>query len=122
MVGIIGSIAGWIFKEGLAAVTKSGDNRVKVIEKTIDGAVTVEVAQADERKTKYQIPWFWLLAAMFIVPLAFWWTMVIADSIFNFPFSISNLPTPEMRQWAGEMIKFLFYTGTTVAGIKALTR
>lgn len=122
MVGILGSIAGWIFKEGLAAFTKSSDNRVRIVEKAIDGTTTIEVAQSEERKAKYQIPWFWLLASMFIVPLAFWWTMVIADSIFNFPFDIANLPTADMRAWAGDMIKFLFYVGTGVAGIKALTR
>lgn len=75
---------------------------------------------ADFNRAKLQFPWFWLFAALFIVPLGAWWTAVIADSIFSFEWSVANLPTPEMRDWAGSMISWLFYVGTTVGAIKAI--
>jgi len=77
---------------------------------------------ADFNKAKLRFPWFWILIAMFIVPLALWWTIVIADSIFYFPFDVADLPTPEMRAWAGDMIKWLFYVGTVTAAAKAVAR
>lgn len=76
---------------------------------------------ADLQKTKMGFPFFWVLVGLFTIPLGMWWTAVILDSIFNFPFQIANLPTPQMQEWAGTMIKWLFYTGTGVATFKALT-
>jgi len=76
---------------------------------------------ADLQKTKMGFPFFWVLVGLFTIPLGMWWTAVILDSIFSFQSDVANLPTPEMRQWAGDMIKWIFYVGSGVIGFKALT-
>lgn len=77
---------------------------------------------ADLNKAKLQFPWFWVLISLFVVPLAMWWIAVISDSIFLFPFDVADLPTPEMRAWAGDMIRWLFYVGTGAGALKVLSR
>lgn len=76
---------------------------------------------ADLQVKKMGFPFFWVLVGLFTVPLGLWWTAVILDSIFGFQADVANLPTPEMRQWAGDMIKWIFYVGSGVIGFKALT-
>ncbi|MGB0901212.1 hypothetical protein [Halocynthiibacter sp.] len=82
-------------------------------------AVQETQIMADYNKAKLSFPWFWILAAMFIVPLALWWAAVILDSVFGFAWNVANLPTPQMQLWAGDMIKWLFYVGSGVGAIKA---
>jgi hypothetical protein len=77
---------------------------------------------SDFNKAKLSFSWFWTFAALFVLPLGFWWAAVILDSVFAFPGDVANLPTPEMRQWAGEMIRWIFYVGGGVAGVKAVLR
>lgn len=76
---------------------------------------------------KMSFPWFGVFSAMFVVPLGLWWSAVIIDSIpyLNRLFgdeSVANLPTPQMQQWAGRMIEWLFYVGTGVSVLKTLRR
>lgn len=75
---------------------------------------------ADLNREKFAFPWFWAFAALFIVPLALWWAAVILDSIFGFSWSVADLPTPQMQQWAGDMIRWLFYVGSGVGVVKSL--
>ncbi len=77
---------------------------------------------ADYNKAKLSFPWFWLFAGMFIAPLALWWAAVILDSVFGFAWSVADLPTPQMQQWAGDMIRWLFYVGSGVGALRALRR
>lgn len=77
---------------------------------------------ASFNKSKLEHPWFWGLITLFIAPLGVWWTLVIADSVFHFPFDIANLPTPEMRTWAGDMIRWLFYVGSVTAALKVVSK
>jgi hypothetical protein len=83
-------------------------------------AVKEAKVMADYNKAKLSFPWFWVFAGMFIVPLALWWAAVILDSIFGFSWSIADLPTPQMQQWAGDMIRWLFYVGSGVGALKML--
>lgn len=76
----------------------------------------------DLNKAKLGFPWFWVLISLFIAPLGLWWALVIADSIFSFPFDVANLPTPEMREWAGDMIRWLFYVGSVTAALKVVAK
>lgn len=86
-------------------------------------AITADGGQmADLNKAKLGFPWFWVLISLFVGPLALWWSMVILDSIFSFPFTIADLPTVEMRQWAGDMIRWLFYVGTTTLALKVISK
>ena len=75
---------------------------------------------ADYNKAKLSFPWFWLFVFLFIGPLAFWWIAVILDSVFGFKWDVANLPTPEMREWAGNMIQWLFYVGSGAGALKAV--
>ena len=77
---------------------------------------------ADFNKAKFSFPWFWMFAALFVLPLGFWWSAVILDSVFGFSWSVADLPTREMKDAAGSMIEWLFYVGGGVAGVKAVLR
>ncbi|MBO9441363.1 hypothetical protein J7363_04615 [Phaeobacter italicus] len=83
-------------------------------------AVKEAQVMADYNRAKLSFPWFWLFAALFLVPLAAWWSAVILDSIFGFTWSVADLPTPQMQEWAGDMIRWLFYVGTGVGALKSL--
>lgn len=105
-------------RERLQAMTTAELARQAVAEATI---------MADYNRAKLQVPWFWVFAGMFLVPLALWWSAVIIDSI---PYlravfgdqQVSDLPTPEMQRWAGNMIQWLFFVGSGVGAIKVLKR
>ena len=118
-----------VIQKALDFYNKSQDNTVRL--KEID-AVTARAAMsayvehtktmADLNKAKFEYPIYWIFTSLFIIPLGLWWTLVIADGIFYFPFDIADLPTLKMQEWAGQMITYLFYTGSTVIGLKALMR
>lgn len=138
---MFGAIAGWILghvvkiassgviERALDFYNRSQDSNVKL--KQIDAevakaAMTAYVehtkTMADLNKSKFEYPIYWIFTSLFIIPLGVWWTLVIADGIFYFPFDVADLPTPQMQEWAGQMITYLFYTGSTVLGLKALMR
>ncbi|XNY07040.1 hypothetical protein ACMFL9_26495 [Sinorhizobium meliloti] len=77
---------------------------------------------ADFNKAKFAFPWFWAFAALFVLPLGFWWSAVILDSVFGFSWNVADLPTREMKDAAGSMIEWLFYVGGGVAGVKAVLK
>lgn len=85
-------------------------------------AVNEAKIMADYNKAKLAFPWFWVFAGLFIVPLALWWSAVILDSVFGFSWSVADLPTPQMQEWAGDMIRWLFYVGSGVGALRALRR
>ncbi|MDW9814289.1 hypothetical protein GOC60_05185 [Sinorhizobium meliloti] len=77
---------------------------------------------ADFNKAKFSFPWFWMFAALFVLPLGFWWSAVILDSVLGFSWNVADLPTREMKDAAGSMIEWLFYVGGGVAGVKAVLK
>lgn len=77
---------------------------------------------ADLNRAKLEFPWFWVMVATFVLPLAMWWTAILFDSMFHFGWGISDLPTPELKAMASDMVKWLFYTGTTGAVAKMVLR
>lgn len=77
---------------------------------------------ADYNTAKLSFPWFWIFAAMFLIPLALWWSAVIIDSVFGFSWSVADLPTSQMQAWAGNMIQWVFYVGSGVAGLKTVLK
>lgn len=83
-------------------------------------AVSEAKIMADYNRAKLSFPWFWVFASMFIAPLALWWAAVILDSVFMFSWSVADLPTPQMREWAGDMIRWLFYVGSGVGALRML--
>jgi hypothetical protein len=127
---MLASLLGWLVSllsgpalgRVLDAVSKSvdRDNEKKLAELQ---ALTSETnALVDFNKAKLQHRVFWGLIVLFVAPLGIWWSLVIADSIFYFPFDIADLPTPEMRAWAGDMIRWLFYVGSVTAALKVVSK
>lgn len=86
-------------------------------------AATAEVQiMADLNRAKLDFPWFWLMVATFVLPLAMWWTAILLDSMFHLGWGISDLPTPELKAMAADMIRWLFYTGSAGAVAKMVFR
>lgn len=83
-------------------------------------AVSEAKIMADYNRAKLSFRWFWVFAGMFIAPLALWWAAVILDSVFMFSWSVADLPTPQMQEWAGDMIRWLFYVGSGVGALRML--
>lgn len=83
-------------------------------------AVNEVKIMAEYNKAKLSFPWFWVFAGMFIGPLGLWWAAVILDSVFSFSWSVADLPTPQMQEWAGDMIRWLFYVGSGVGALRML--
>lgn len=73
---------------------------------------------ADLQKSKFQHLPFWIFIGLFLLPLGFWWAAVILDSVFLFGWGIASVPI--LEDWGGQMIRWLFYTGTVVGAIKML--
>lgn len=132
----MGALVAFLLKIGLRGIVDRGiDHLSRRAELENDAEryrtmATVEMARevvketkimADYNTQKLGFRWFWVLISLFIFPLALWWTAVLMDSI---PYlrnifgdeQVSNLPTPEIREWAGDMIRWLFYVGSTSAG------
>lgn len=103
------------------ALVASGDARARfeVQRELVKAAVDETRIMADLNKAKLGNAVFWVLACLFVGPLAIWWTAVIADSLFHFEWNVAALPKP-LNEWAGDMVKWLFYTGSVTAAIKAV--
>jgi len=105
-----------------------GNDRARIKAETTVAIAREAVAEtqimADYNKAKLSFPWFWIFAGMFLCPLALWWCAVFVDSI---PYlrdvfgdqDVYDLPTPQMQQWAGDMISWLFYVGSGVGALKS---
>jgi len=96
--------------------------RTEVAIEQIKAAVEETRIMAGYNERKLEFPWFWLMAFIFVLPLGIWWASVILDSIFGFSWSVANLPTPQMQEWAGQMITWIFYVGSGVAVLKGLRK
>ena len=105
--------------------------------KKIEAELTAEylrqvVAETREmaalNKEKFAVPWFWLFAGFFLVPLAVWWAAICLynmlwcpDCIYAQPWTIAAFPAP-LDAWAGNMIQWVFYVGSGVAGLRAIIK
>lgn len=124
---IIGFATSGVIDKALDFYNRSQDSTVKIkgyeteqVKAAMSAYVSHTKIMADLNAKKMENPIFWILISLFVVPLGVWWALVIGDSIFNWPFQIADLPTKNMQDWAGNMIQWLFYCGTGVAGIKML--
>lgn len=84
----------------------------------IRSAVEETRIMADLQKSKFQYLPYWIFAGLFVFPLGFWWAAVIMDSVFLFGWGVATVPI--LEDWGGQMIRWLFYTGTVVGAIKML--
>lgn len=85
---------------------------------TIRAAVQETRIMADLQKSKFQYLAYWIFAGLFVLPLGFWWTAVILDSVFLFGWKVASVPV--LEEWGGQMINWLFVGGTVTAAIKTL--
>ncbi|WP_176085939.1 hypothetical protein [Martelella sp. HB161492] len=83
---------------------------------------------ADLNAKKLAVPWFWIFAALFLVPLAIWWAAICLynmlwcpDCVYAQAWTIAAFPAP-LDQWAGNMIQWVFYIGSGVAGLRAILK
>jgi hypothetical protein len=133
MIGIITwiltKLSGGLLDKVLDAFSKSEDARVRARE--IDSDTTkaalkayVETVKSQNalQQAKLGFPWFWIMAGMFVIPLGLWWGAILIDSIFHLNLKVANLPTQELRDYAGQMIQFIFYSGGTAATIRAIIK
>lgn len=92
--------------------------KAKVTIETIRAAVQETHVMADLQKSKIQFVPYWIFAGLFVLPLGFWWCAVILDSVFLFGWGVASVPV--LTDWGGQMIRWLFYTGTVVGAVKML--
>lgn len=93
------------------------------IEKKLDNEVTKEEVKADVTKkwidaqSNLLVGRTWWFQLFFVIPLGFWWSAVIVDSVFNFSWQVASLPYP-LDEWAAWIITALFVVdgGKSLAG------
>ncbi|MAM24014.1 MAG: hypothetical protein CML55_01340 [Rhodobacteraceae bacterium] len=134
---MIGTVMAFLLKIGFGGLVEKGidalNRRAELSNDraAIEAKTTAELARlaveesrvmAEFNTAKLGFPWFWVFAAMFLVPLALWWAAVILDSVFGFAWNVADLPTPQMQQWAGDMIRLVFYVGTGVGALRSLRK
>lgn len=102
------------------AARKSGDAKIRadVTIAEIEAAVAHTKVMADLQKAKFQHLPYWIFAGVFVLPLGLWWCAVILDSVFLFGWGIASVPI--LEEWGGQMISWIFYTGTAVGALKML--
>lgn len=84
------------------------------IEKYVDNEKTRDELQAEVTKTWVNaqagllVGRTWWFQLFFVIPLGFWWSAVILDTVFQFPnWSVAQLPHP-LDSWAGWIVSALF--------------
>lgn len=102
------------------AARRTGDARIRadVTIAQIEAVTQQTAIMADLQKSKFGFWIFWAFAAVFVLPLGFWWVAVILDSVFLFGWGIDEVPV--LRDWGGQMIQWIFYVGGGVGIIKSL--
>lgn len=113
----------WIIKSIISAVTGGSLEKIlDVIENKMDNEVTKEEIKAEVTKTwinaqaNLLVGRTWWFQLFFVIPLGFWWSAVILDSVFMFQnWDVAALPSP-LDEWAAYIISALFI----VDGGKAL--
>jgi hypothetical protein len=110
MFGIFGKIASW----AVSVITGGGLEKVlDVIERKMDNETKKEEIKAEVTKTwinaqaNLLVGRTWWFQLFFVVPLGFWWSAVIVDSVFQFSWNVAALPSP-LDEWAGWMLSSVF--------------
>lgn len=108
--GLVSLFSGGSLEKVLDVIERKMDNETKKEE--IKAEVTKKWVEAQSQLLVGRTWWFQLF---FVIPLGFWWTAVIMDSVFHFEADVAALPSP-LDSWAGAIISALFI----VDGGKAL--
>lgn len=122
----------WIRKAlGLLAGVFTGgtlSDILDTIEHKIDSETEKEKVKAEVTKTwinaqaQLLVGRTWWFQLFFVLPLGFWWTCIIIDSVFMIEgWEISKLPSP-LDSWAGGIISALFMIDAGKALVGRLKR
>lgn len=118
MLWAIKALGSW----ALALFTGGSLDRIlDTIERRMDNEVTKEEIKAEVTKTwinaqaNLLVGRTWWFQLFFVVPLGFWWSAVILDSVFQFAWNVATLPSP-LDEWAGWILSSVFL----IDGTKAL--
>lgn len=96
------------------------DRILDTIEKRMDDETKKEEIKAEVTKTwinaqaNLLVGRTWWFQLFFVVPLGFWWSAVILDSVFRFNWNVAALPSP-LDEWSGWMISSVFLIDGTKA-------
>ena len=119
MISILLKAGAWI----VSSLTGGSLGKIlSTIDKGFDDEVRKEEAKAEVTKTwinaqaNLLVGRTWWFQLFFVIPLGFWWSAVIIDSVFQFPdWDVAALPPP-LDNWAASIVGALFI----VDGGKAL--
>ena len=99
---------------------------LQTIDKSIDNSQTRDQVQAEVTKTwvnaqaQLMVGRTWWFQLFFVIPLGFWWTAIIIDTVFQLPWlSVAKLPEP-LDSWAGWIVSALFLVDGSKAVIGRL--
>lgn len=108
--GVVSALTGGSLEKILDVIDKKMDN--DATKEQIKAEVTKRWIDAQANLLVGRTWWFQLF---FVIPLGFWWSAVILDSVLGWEHNIAALPDP-LDTWAGYIISALFI----VDGGKAL--
>lgn len=104
------------------------DSILATVDKYMDDQKTREEVQADVTKTwinaqaNLLVGRTWWFQLFFVIPLGFWWSAVIYDSVFQIDgWNVAALPAP-LDSWAGWIVSALFIVDGSKAVIGRLTK
>lgn len=119
MISLLVRAGAWIVSTLTGGSLK---NILKTIEAGMDNEVQKEEVKAEVTKTwinaqaSLLVGRTWWFQLFFVIPLGFWFSAVVVDSVFQFPnWDVAALPKP-LDDWAAGIISALFI----VDGGKAL--
>lgn len=76
-------------------------------------------ADAETRAAAMQSRVFWIVWALFALPIGFWLGAIAFDSVFFFSGHIADLP-PSVKPYATQIIASIFGSGGAVAGVQSI--
>ncbi len=137
---MIGTIVTWLAKIGagglvdraIALIEKRGELandhekiRADLTAEYLRQVVAETKVMADYNRAKLSFPLFWVLVFAVAGPLILWEMAVVIDSI---PYlrnifgdqQVADLPTSALQDAYAAMVKWVFYIGSGVAGLKAV--
>lgn len=107
---VLKMLSGGMLKQVFTHLEHRADSqteRERISADIVQSQVAAEIERRNaQRDVLVQTSNHWL-QWLFVVPLGVWFTAVILDSIFYFPFDIAALPHP-LDDWAGWIISAIF--------------
>lgn len=116
---ILASVGTWIGGSVVKLITGGSlETILGTVNKYFDAETTREEIKAEIVKTyinnqaQIVLQRTWWFQLFFVIPLGFWWTAVIIDSVFHLNLRVAALPPP-LDSWAGGIISALFVVDST---------